>query len=374
MKIALFSNSDWYMYQFNLSLAISLRHRGHEIILITTSGPYVQNLIEHGFRCICIPLERKSINPFKEIATIKSLTTILRNEKFNLLHSFAIKCVIYGFIAAIFAGLRERVNTISGLGYIFSSEDWRALILRPFVTILLLIALAGRKSRLIVLNHEDKIFFLNAKLVPLKKISLIYGAGVDTKKFSPSCQVRLGNKFKVLLIARLLKDKGVLEFIEASKLLEKYNDIEFILAGDIDHGNPASISKQLILNSIKDNNLHWMGHVGDISALLKQVNLVVLPSYREGLPTCLVEAASSAIPIIATNVPGCKEVVENNANGFLIPIRDPKALASSILTLYRDHDLCERFGRNSRDRALKYFDVRIINDQIAEVYREILHS
>jgi len=371
MKIIIFSNTDWFMYNFNKSLAISLRESGHDVVLVTPDGQYGQKLLSMGFRWVSAPMARRSLNPFREFLFVLWLVRFLLKERVDLIHSFTIKCAIYGSIAAKFCGVRGVVNSVTGMGYVFSSNDFKARLLRPFVRFMLGYSLSGRFSRLVVLNLDDLLFFKNLISIDAKIIRLLPGAGIDCNKFKPLV-VEKSEMFRVVLPARLLWDKGVAEFIEASRLVRLAGkNIEFLLAGAPDPGNPAAVTVHQIQEWVAEGLVTWLGHVNDMPTLFNSVDVVVLPSYREGLPTGLTEAGACAKPLVATDVPGCRDVIENGVDGLLVPVRNAKALANAILRLQDDPLLCERLGKAAREKAITLFDEEIVLSKTLAIYGEL---
>jgi len=372
MKIILFANTDWYLYNFRLSLSKALRSKGHEVILVSPPGRYGKLLEEEGFTWISIKMNRRSLNPWFEIQTILKLVSLYRKQAPDIVHHFTIKCVIYGSVAAALTGVTARINAVTGLGYIFSSHSLYARILRIFVRIILRLVLRGKRGILILQNPDDVETFLEKSLISPTKVKLIRSSGVDTNLFKPKSRPKVTN-FRVLLATRLLWDKGVQEYVEAAKILMDENKtVEFLMAGAIDKGNPASISQEDIKRWENQGLIISLGHVDNIAQLLNEVDLVVLPSYREGVPKILLEAASTGLPIVATDVPGCREIVSHGENGLLVPPKDPVALANAIRVLIDDENMREAMGRAGRKKILAEFDERIIIEQTVDIYKELL--
>ena len=339
MKIVLFANTDWYLYNFRRSLVSALCEAGHDVLLISPPGSYGEKLRALGVRWIPMPMERRSLNPFRELALLSWLLRLLRRERPDVLHSFTIKCAIYGALTGRLVGA-GRINAVAGMGYVFTSDELKARLLRPAVRALMRVALGGKRARLILQNPDDVLFFEAGSIVPPEHIRLIRGSGVDCSRFvAPDAERTLANApFRVVLAARLLWDKGLLEFVEAARVLIAENrSVCFLLAGVPDHGNPAAVPEQTILAWQAEGVLHWLGHVTDMPALLASADIVVLPSsYGEGLPKTLIEAAACARPLITTDAPGCREVVTHEVDGLLVPVRDAKALASAVARLQDD--------------------------------------
>lgn len=380
MKVLLFANTDWYLYNFRRSLAAELRGAGFDVLLVSPPGAYGQRLRDFGFRWLPAPMERRSLNPVREFALLRWLTRLMVDEDIHLVHGFTIKCAIYGSLAGRMAARRGRdpgrVNAMAGMGYVFTSNDVRARLLRPVVRGLIRLALDGENARLILQNADDVALFTRAGLVDPARVRLIRGSGVDCSRFTPAPPPTGSRaRMRVLFAARLLWDKGVAEFVEAVRLLRsRGRDIEFLVAGDPDPGNPASVPAAIVRGWSEQGLLEWLGHVDDMPGLLRTVDLVVLPSYREGLPKTLIEAGACGLPLVTTDVPGCREVVTDGVDGLLVPARDAPALAAAIAQLHDDADLRLRLGSAARKRALSEFNERIVLERTIGVYRELLHA
>ena len=374
MKVVLFANTDWYLYNFRLSLALALRDSGYDVLLISPPGPYGDKLSEQGLRWESIPMKRRSLDPFRELALLWHLWRLFRSERPSLVHGFTIKCAVYGALAARLALIPARVSAVAGMGYVFTSDEMKARLLRPLVRILMRVALDGANARLILQNKDDVALFEAAALVNSSRIRLICGSGVDCTRFTmrpPSDEPR--HPLRVLLASRLLWDKGLAEFVAASRRLQKQGRvISFMLAGDPDPGNPAAVPEPTVRQWQSDGLLEWLGHVDDMPRLLAEVDIMVLPSYREGLPKSLIEAAACGLPLIAADVPGCREVITDGVDGLLVPVRDSAALAAAICRLDDDRELAQNLGLAAREKALANFDEQIVIQQTIAVYDELL--
>ncbi|MBI1867943.1 MAG: glycosyltransferase family 4 protein [Methylocystis sp.] len=373
MKILLFANTDWYIYNFRRTLAAALRDAGHDVLLVSPPGAYGERLRDLGFRWIPAPMNRGSLNPFHELALLGWLWRLLLREQPTVVHSFTIKCSVYGGLLGRLTGTSS-INAVAGMGYVFTSHTLKARLLRPAVRLMLSIALGGKRSKLILQNPDDMLFFETEIFGSSPQVYLIKGSGVDCSLFLPpqieeSCSNR---PVRVLLASRILWDKGVAEFIEAARMLRsEQRSLEFLLAGDPDPGNPAAVPLPTLMDWQAEGLVQWLGHVADMPKLLANVDVVVLPSYREGLPKSLIEAAACARPLIATDVPGCREVVTDGVEGFLIPPRDAEALARSIAKLQDNALLARSMGMAARRKALGEFDERIVIKQTMDVYDEL---
>ncbi|SFF42701.1 Glycosyltransferase involved in cell wall bisynthesis [Fontimonas thermophila] len=375
MKIALFANTDWYLYNFRRSLALAIRDAGYEPLLLSPPGPYAARLQALGLRWQPVPMDRRSLNPLRELALLWWLRGLLRRERVDLVHGFTIKCAVYGAISARWAGVPARVGAVAGMGYVFTSEDFKARLLRPVVRRLIRWALGGEGARLILQNPDDVTLFRQAGLVDADKIRLIYGSGVDAQRFTPGPEAGnrpAGQALRVLLVARLLWDKGIAEYVEAARMLRRRGlALHFLLAGTPDEGNPAAIPVATVQQWQDEGVIDWLGHVEDMPALYASADIMVLPSYREGLPKTLIEAAACGLPIVTTDAPGCREVVTHEQEGLLVPVRDAQALTEAIARLSSDAALRARLGAAARKKVLERFDERIVIEQTLKVYTEL---
>jgi glycosyltransferase involved in cell wall biosynthesis len=372
MKIVLFANTEWYLYNFRRSLALALRDAGHEVLLLSPPGPYGAKLLELGLRWQAVPMERRSLHPLRELGLLWHLVRLFRREGPAIVHGFTIKCAVYGALAARVARVPARVNSVAGMGYVFTSEDRGARWLRPWVRALMKLALGGRSSRLILQNPDDVALFEQAGLVDPAQVRLIRGSGVDCSRFTATPRGSRQGRFRVLLPARLLWDKGIAEYVDAARQLGSQGcNIEFLLAGDPDPGNPAAVPLSDVRRWVDEGLVHWLGHVDDMPGLFASVDAVVLPSYREGLPKGLIEAAACGLPLVTTDVPGCREVVADGVDGLLVPPRSAGALAQAIARLQDDPALARRLGEAARRKALEHFDESIVIDRTMAVYDEL---
>jgi glycosyltransferase involved in cell wall biosynthesis len=375
VKVLLFANTAWYLYNFRRSLALALKDAGHDVLLVSPPGPHGEKLRGLGLRWEEAPMKRLSLNPWRELGLVLWLRRLMLTERVDLVHAFTIKCAVYGSIAARLARLPARINAVAGMGYVFSSNDLRARLLRPVVRALMRFALDGHGARLILQNGDDVQMFIRAGLVNEHRVRLIPGSGVDCERFAPGDAVRQPGAFRVLLPARLLWDKGVREYVEAARELRGTGrEIRFMLAGEPDPGNPASVPEAEVTRWAADGTIEWLGHVDDMPALFRSVDAVVLPSYREGLPKGLIEAAASGLPLVSTDVPGCRDVISDGVDGLLVPARDAAALAQAIGRLHDDTGLRARLGAAARRKARARFDEQLIIRETLAVYRELMAS
>jgi glycosyltransferase involved in cell wall biosynthesis len=373
-KILFFANTEWYLFNFRLALAKHLRACGVEVVMVSPPGPYGKKLEAEGFRWIPVPMARRSLNPLHEIWLLWRLFQVYQTEKPDIAHHFTIKCVVYGGLVARFLGINGIVGAVAGMGFVFGSSSTLAIMLRPLIRILLQIALGGEKCRLILQNPDDRNAFISASIADPANVILIPGSGVNTFRFSPATKlIVLGGSKKVLLAARLLWEKGITEYIQAAQKLSSLGySVDFILAGQPDMGNPNSVQQEQVEIWQQAGIIKPIGHVDDMAELLKSVDIMVLPSfYREGVPRSLIEAAAAGLPIVTTDTPGCRDIVENGVNGFLVPIRDGNALAEAIRKILDDPMLASRMGEAGRAKALAEYDERLVFEKTVDVYCEL---
>lgn len=377
MKIIFFANTDWYLYNFRLAIALYLKSQGADVVMLSPAGSFGPRFAEHDIRWVTLAMDRASLNPAREAVTMQQLTRLLRTEAPDILHNFTVKCAVYGSFAARVAKVPAVVNAVAGMGYVFSSDRPKARVLRPIVKLLMRNTLGARQSRLILQNNDDVDAFTISQMVPRENIRLIRSSGVNTTRFCPETKDACGRKqLKVLLAARLLREKGIREFSEAAIAVKRRgHDIEFLLAGMPDPGNPHSIARDEVEQWHEQGTLRWLGHVDDMPALMRSVDVMVLPSYyREGVPRSLIEAAASGLALVTTDLPGCREVVtQHGIDGLHAKPRDAGSLADALIMLDNDRDLLRRLGQRARQRALEDFDERLVIDKTMQVYSELLH-
>lgn len=368
-KLLFFITEDWYFWSHRLPIARSVRDSGFEVVIATRVNHHKARIEKEGFRLIPISLERRSKSIIKEILSVLEMIRIYRREKPDIVHHVAVKPVLYGSWAAGITGI-PTVNALAGLGFIFVAEGWKASILRRLAFFAYRSAFSARNAVGIFQNPEDLRLFVDAGIIKTGKAVLIRGSGVDT-----SCFIHLSELSgipTIVLASRMLWDKGVGEFVDAARQLRKDGvDCHAVLVGIPDPENPASIPEETLRGWHAEGIVEWWGHREDMPDVFAKANIVVLPSYREGLPKVLIEAASCGRAIVATDVPGCREIVRHNENGLLVPPRDSKALADALKILIRDSELRAKMGALGREIVEAEFSEEIVVRQTMEVYEKI---
>lgn len=376
MKIAFFANTDWYLYNFRLTSALRLRSLGVEVVMISPPGDFGARFAGHGIRWVTLPMDRASLNPLRETWLLGQLVSLLQRERPDLLHNFTVKCAVYGAVAARMAGVPAIVNAVAGMGYVFTADHAKARMLRPVVTALMRRTLASGNSRIILQNPDDAEAFAKLRLAAPERVRLIRSSGVDTTRFCPVVREENADRpLRVLLAARLVWEKGIREYVDAAiRLREQGRNIELLLAGTPDAGNPRSVMRHEVEAWHRDGLLQWLGHVEDMAQLLGQVDVMALPSYyREGVPKSLIEGAACGLALVTTGLPGCREVVtEHGVDGLRVEPRCAKSLAEALAQLDDDRALVGRLGTRARERALRHFDERNVIQETIDVYGELL--
>ena len=371
-NILIVVNAEWYFWSHRLPLARALRDHGCQVIIAAAvERGYQQAIEKEGFRFFRLQLRRQSSNPWREIVNLLELFRLYRKQRPDLVHHITIKPVLYGSLAAKAACVPLVINTIPGLGYLFLQTGLRGSILRYVASSAYRLALSGKHSHVIMQNPDDLRMFVSKKLVPVDRVTLIRGSGVNIHEFVPSPEPP--GLPVVLFTGRLLWDKGLQELVEASRLLKKDGiRCRVVIVGVPDPENPNSVSEETVRAWQMEGIIEWWGLRNDMPKVLSLSAIVVLPSYREGVPKFLLEAASAGRPIITTDVPGCRETVVQGENGLLVPPRDPVALSRAIRTLVCNSNLRKEMGIRSREIAVSGFSEERIIEETLNVYRTLL--
>jgi len=366
LKLMYVVTEDWYFYTHRLPFARAAREAGYEVAVVTRYGSAAKAIEAQGIRVIPFAISRSGMNPFYELATMLRLALLLRRERPALVHFIALKPVFVGNPAARLARVPHRVSTIAGLGTLFI--DSRLGVLAKIIRWLLSRMLRG--SVVLVQNQTDRAFWMQAGLDE-EQIVLVPGVGVDLKRFSPRPEPP-GTPV-VLLPARMLWTKGIKEFITAAEILKSAGvEARFVLVGPVDEDSPVSVPQTQLEQWQAMGLSEWWGYRSDMASVYQQAHLIVLPSYREGLPKVLLEAAATARAIVTTDVPGCRDVVKQGVNGLLVPPRDPVALARAIRTLIEDPERRRRMGQRGRELVEQHFAQEKIIRHILSIYNQVV--
>lgn len=370
-RIAVIGNQIESMVNFRGPLIADLVNIGMEVYAIVPGafGTAAQNLKKLGACPVHVPIDRTGLNPIKDLLLFFRLLWILRDVKPNTVFSYFAKPVVYGSLAAYFSRVPNRYSLVAGLGYSFIDDETNPSIRKRISRAILsfLYKIAFRKNTLVFFqNPDDRNLMVDRRIVPFKKTCHINGTGVQL--YSYSIPDRPMDVSIFLLVARMIKEKGIYDFVEAARIVRTvYPTIRFVLVGGTDQ-NPSAIEKFEIDKWVRGGVVEWVGHVQDVRPWYEKASVFVLPSYyREGVPRSTQEAMASGLPVITTDAPGCRETVTPGVNGLLVPPRDPHALANAMIYLIEHPEVLHSMGNSSRHLAEKRFDVRCINAKMIDM-------
>jgi glycosyltransferase involved in cell wall biosynthesis len=370
-KIILVSRCAWTLYNFRAGLMRDLKQRGATVIGGGAGGDgFEPKIVTLGVPFVPLPVDKNPINPRADLRLFCTLCRWYRRERPDVAHHFTIKPVVYGSLAARLAGVPRVVNTVTGLGFVFM-EEGMAWLRRP-VEWQYRLALACAHFTFFQ-NPDDLEFFLTRRLIKPEKVGLLPGSGVDCQFFSPCATANAWPErpLTFLMVARLLREKGIYEFVEAARRVKRdFPGTQFQLLGKRDERNPTVVSQRDLERWQAERVLTWLGEVADVRPIVARADVVVLPSYREGTPRSLLEAAAMGKPLITTDVVGCREVVDDGINGMLVPVKDAQALAQAMVRLVEHPAMRERMGKAGREKMKREFDERIVIEKTLQVYQQ----
>ena len=366
-KLLFVVTEDWYFVSHRLSLAIAALEAGFDVVVATRIRKHNEVIQKSGIRLISLEMSRRAGNPLLELMR---LILLYRRERPDIVHHVALKPVLFGSLAVCLGGSPAQVNAVAGLGWLFISRSRLARFVSPTIRWLLARLLSVPRCRVIVQNPDDAELLRKAG-VPESNLRMVRGAGVDMTVFSPDEEPP--EPFCVMMATRMLWDKGVGEFVEAARRIKESGfKARFVLVGDPDFENPASVPEATLKAWQNENVVEWLGHCDDMAAMFKTAHVVCLPSYREGLPKVLIEAAACGKPIVTTDVPGCREIVRDGDNGLLVPVRDSAALSEALSRIIDNPELRVQMGKCSRQIALAEFSSEHVNAQTLDIYKELV--
>jgi len=368
-KIILVARTSWSLFNFRAGLMRALAARGATVVGGGVGGDIYENRIRAlGVRFENLQIDQGGTNPLSDLRLLYSFYRWYKAEAPDVVHHFTIKPVIYGSIAAYLAGVPNIINTITGLGYVYSK---RGGLLRRIVEGLYRVALRCA-THVFFQNEDDRQLFVSFRIVSAKKTSVVPGSGVDLERFRDDhADQRVGSPgVVVLIVARLLKEKGIGEFVDAARLLRpRLGNAAFRILGGIDASNPAAVKQEELDGWLREGVVDWLGHAEDVRPALRTADIVVLPSYYpEGTPRSLLEAAAMGKVIVTTDTVGCRNVVEHRVTGILVPPRDARQLAQAIFELATSAELRARMGAAGRRKMETEFDERIVIEKTLGAY------
>jgi len=385
-RFAFISHLDFNLYRFRLPIMEALHEEGAEIWALVPPGPWAERFVNHGVRFLPWKVERRGLSPVDALKAIRSLRQLLYQVEPDVVHSFTQRPNLYTGLVYQWSVSGRWIASVTGLGSLYLEKDWRWFLARHTIENLQRWVFAFATA-VIFQNQDDLRYYLQKKLCNKDQVHLIRGSGIDPRAFSPE-RVSVAecrhlrkiwgipeNAFVVLMIARLVRSKGVNEFLRAARfLVEEISDIYFVLIGDLDPGNPSSLTDEDLARAREIPHLILPGFQERVEPWLKIADLYVLPSYSEGLPRTVLEAMAMGLPVVTTDVPGCREVVDSGENGFLIPPGDAKALRDRILWFVRHPAERQRMGLASRHKVQREFSLDRVVEQHLALYQQVVSS
>jgi glycosyltransferase involved in cell wall biosynthesis len=368
MRIIIVSNTSWSLFNFRLGIARSLKENGYEVVLIAPNDEYSQRL-EEEFEYHDVYMNNKGTNPKEDIKTTMEFYKLYKKIKPDVVLHYTIKPNIYGTIACSLLGIKT-VNNIAGLGTLFIKQNFVTKIAKWLYKYS-----QSKSDKIFFQNSDDYEMFTDEGLVEKSKCDVLPGSGVDTSKFVPMKYEKEDDKFRFLLIARMLWDKGVGEYVEAAKIVKsKYPHVEFQLLGFLDVINKSAISKEQMQEWVDEGLVNYLGVSDNVKEEIAKADCIVLPSfYREGTPRTLLESASMAKPIVTTDNVGCRDVVDDGVNGYLCEVRNTQDLADKMeMMLNLSEEQRKSMGEAGRVKMINEFDEGIVIDKYKEVIEEII--
>jgi glycosyltransferase involved in cell wall biosynthesis len=370
-KILFVVNAPEFFLSHRLPLAITAESAGYEVHVATANGSGVESIRAHGFDHHVIPFARSGQNPFSEIRTLLQLVRLFRHLRPDLVHLITIKPVLYGGIAARMTGVGAVVSAVSGLGTVFLADSTSAKMRRWIVTRLYAAAFKQKRLAVIFQNPDDRDTLISLGTLQPSQARMIRGSGVSLPDY-PFVPEPDGAPV-VVMAARLLRDKGVLEYVDAARLLHQRGiEVQMRLIGSTDPGNPTTVTQHEIDQWEQEGSIRPMGFRNDIAEQYAAANIVCLPSYREGLPKSLVEAAACGRAVVTTDVPGCRDAITPDVTGLLVPVKDAQALADAIQKLIENPEMRKQMGQAGRALAEEAFAIEKIVEQHMHIYTELL--
>ncbi len=362
---------DWYFWSHRLPIARAARDAGANVMVVTRFNLHKKRIEDEGFTVRHIPFDRSSLNPISDLKILFKLLRLYKSEKPDLVHHVAIKPVLYGSIAARLAEIPAVVNAMAGLGFLFISKKKKEKFIKYAFQKVFRIFANRSNTKLIVQNADDREVFLKSG-IKTDRVVLVRGSGVEIDHYHPTIE---DNDTPVALcVSRMLKDKGINELVEAARLLKNRNvSIKIRLVGETD-ANPTSIPKAQLERWVEQDLIEYSGYSDNVAQEYAHSHIAVLPSYREGLPKSLLEAAACGKPIVATDVPGCREICIDGQTGIQVPPQHIEKLADALEQLATNPYLRKTLGKNARFLVEKEFSSTHVNDLTLEIYGELLSS
>jgi len=378
-RLLFVENKVSYVLSHRLPLLRAARDAGHDVYVATLIAGDGARIEQHGFTYCPIGRTKRSDNPLAELGLIVRLARLYRRIRPDLIHHITLRCVLYGSIAACFHRQAAVVNGVTGLGYLFSSDDTTVRLLRTAVLSVLYLVTRGRRPWWIFQNPDDKQLFARWGIIDEGNARVILGSGVDMQRFHVASNGHEAPEDQppvAIFPARMLWSKGAGVFVEAAQLLdERRTPVRMTLVGDTDPDNPEAIPSAKLHAWDERGIVEWWGYQDNMPEVFSRADIVCLPSmYREGVPKVLIEAASCGRPIVTTDAPGCREIVRDGWNGYLVPTGNAKAVADALSVLIQNPEERVEMGRNGRRLVNDRFSIEHVTESTIDLYNEALAS
>ena len=370
-KVMYWISEDWYFWSHRLGLARAVRDMGWDVAIATRVNEHGDRIRAEGFSLTHIDMARRVAAPWRDARNILQIAAAYRRERPDIVHQIGMKQMLYGSAVTRVLGVPGLVNAFAGLGTMFLAKGRRAAAVKHSSVAGFRAVMGHPNMRVIFQNEDDRAEIVGLGIVPMERTVLIRGSGVDTDVFAPTPLPDGAPLF--VLPARILWDKGVGEFVEAArKLKARGTTARFALIGNHDPDNPTHVTKEQIEAWVSEGVVEWWGRRDDMPQVFAQSRAVVLPSYREGLPKALLEAAACGRAVVSTDTPGCREVARDGINGILVPVRDSDKLADAMELLANDKDLARRYGETGRKIIVEELSEQYVINATLAVYKELL--
>ncbi len=370
-KLLFVVNVDWFFLSHRLPIALAAQKEGFEVHIATVITDNLGVLQAHGLKVHALGLERGGVGLLNAVQTALDLRHIIKRVKPEVVHLVTIKPVLLGGLVARWMRVPALVSAVSGLGYVFTAHGLKARLRRGLVVLVYSWALGHRNQAVIFQNPDDRDTLMAATGLTHSKVEMIRGSGVDLTQYNIAPEI--AGVSVVLFPARLLADKGVFEFVAAARLLRaKGLAARFVLAGLVDTVNPTSVTQAQLDAWVAEGVVEHWGYRSDMPHVLASANVVALPSYREGMPKALLEAAACGRAIVTTDVPGCRDTIEPGVTGRLVALRDEVNLAYAIEELLSHPEQRMAMGLAGRRLAEQEFDVRAVVEKHLAIYQRLL--
>ncbi len=370
------SNTSWYIWNFKINLIKELINKNYSILVVAPKDTYSDLILNTGCKFVDWDLNRSSINPILELKSLINIYRIYKQYEPKIIHHFTIKSCLYGSLAAKILNKSYVFNSITGLGHLFINKKIKNQLLKKLVLPIYRYALDYKNSKLIFQNPTNANLYKQFSLTKEENLEIIYGSGVNTNFFSPLVKKKSLNKKPIILFSgRIIKEKGIIELLKACSILwDKGHDFNLKVVGDFDKGNRSRIRKNDLekqINSKNKKNINFTGVISDMKSIYSEANLVILPSWGEGLSRTLLEASAMECPIITSNVFGCNDIIDHGINGLLVPVKDENSLSLAIEFILRNESFSRKLGENARKKVIERFDEDKIIKQTINLYEAI---